>query len=193
MEDYLWLKKYFEKILNNLHNKYIIQQIHQVGQMVLNIKQNKKKIFFFGNGSSNVIATHASLDYTSQLNIKCYSMNDPSQITAFANDFGFENFMKRYLQFYSNKGDLVVLISSSGESLNIINAGLYARRMGCDLITFTGFDIDNTLKKMGKVNLWVDSRQYNIIEGIHNLWITTICDFIAKDLKIGMHGHEFKE
>ncbi|MCP5047849.1 MAG: phosphoheptose isomerase, partial [bacterium] len=71
-----------------------------------------------------------------------------------------------------------VLISSSGNSENVVNAATYARSVGNTIITFTGFNEDNPLKSLGDINFWLDSKAYNIIECTHMIWLTTVIDLI---------------
>ena len=84
------------------------------------------------------------------------------------------------MEFYADKGDLAVLISSSGESLNIINGAKKAKAMGLGLVTFSGFSDKNPLRKLGDLNLWVDSSSYNIIEMTHHIWLLAIVDFLIE-------------
>ncbi len=79
-----------------------------------------------------------------------------------------------------NKGDIVVLISSSGESQNMINAAKLVKKKRIKLITFTGFSSSNKLKKLGDINFWVDSKVYNHIENIHQFWLLMLSDLAAK-------------
>ena len=99
-------------------------------------------------------------------------------ITCFSNDYGYENWVSKALDFYGDEGDLVILISSSGNSKNIINAAIKAAEKGIGIITFTGFSKDNSLKSLGNVNFWVDSKAYNVVENTHQIWLLTICDLI---------------
>ena len=73
---------------------------------------------------------------------------------------------------------MVILISSSGKSQNLLNAAYKAKEMGIKIVTFTGFDEDNPLKKEGFLNFWVNSRAYNIIEMTHQIWLLAVCDAI---------------
>ena len=82
--------------------------------------------------------------------------------------------------FYADKGDLLVCISSSGKSMYIINGAKFAKKMGCKVITLTGFDKKNQLKQAGNINLWLNSKNYNLIEMTHHIWLLSIVDFIAK-------------
>ena len=122
------------------------------------------------------------MDLTKTTNIKAMTFNESSILTCFSNDFGYENWVEKAIGYYSNKEDLVILISSSGESKNILNGGVKARALGLPLITLSGFSEDNKLRHMGDVNLWVDSKQYNIVETVHQVWILSIIDFLVEKL-----------
>jgi D-sedoheptulose 7-phosphate isomerase len=100
-------------------------------------------------------------------------------ITCFSNDYGYENWIAKALDVYAKKGDLVILISSSGVSKNILKAASASRKKGTELITLTGFKKSNKLSKLGKVNFWVNSKNYNHIENIHQLYLLSVCDMIA--------------
>ena len=91
--------------------------------------KSKNCIHIFGNGGSSSIASHFSMDLTNNSNIKCYSYNDPALITCYANDFKYENWISRVIQKYGNKDDLLILISSSGKSKNMLNAVTAAKKM----------------------------------------------------------------
>jgi D-sedoheptulose 7-phosphate isomerase len=136
------------------------------------------KVMFAGNGASASIANHASLDLTKQAKIKSVNFNESAFITALSNDYGYENWVEKAVEFYGEKGDTLILISSSGQSINVINAAKYARRNDINVITFTGFDSSNPLSTLGNINFWLNSRAYNIIEGIHQIWLLSICDLI---------------
>ena len=77
-----------------------------------------------------------------------------------------------------NKEDLVILISSSGQSKNVINAAKFCKRNKIKLVTFTGFNKNNKLKKLGVLNFWVNSKKYNFVENIHQTWLLSIVDKI---------------
>ena len=80
--------------------------------------------------------------------------------------------------FYANSNDLIILISSSGKSQNILNAAQFACDNDNSIITFTGFERDNPLKAIGDINFWIDSKAYNIIEFTHMFLLVLICDLI---------------
>ena len=103
-------------------------------------------------------------------------------ITCYANDFKFENWIARTIKKYGEKGDLLILISSSGESSNMIKAAKSAKKKGFSkIITFTGFEKDNKLSKLGDVNFWISSKDYNKVESAHHLYLLLIVDLIKKN------------
>ena len=133
-----------------------------------------------GNGGSAAMASHVSVDFTKASKIRGVNFNEADLITCFANDYGYENWVKEALRAYSYNDDLVVLFSSSGTSKNMINAAKYCRSNKINLVTFTGFKKDNPLSKMGKINFWVDSKKYNIVEMTHHIWILMAVDYLSK-------------
>ncbi len=140
---------------------------------------NRKKIHVFGNGGSASIASHFSMDLTNNSMIKCYNYNDPSLITCFSNDFKYENWISKALEKYGEKNDLLILISSSGMSKNMINAAHKAKKLKFyKIITLTGFKKNNKLSKLGDYNFWVNSNEYNIVENIHQIWLLMLVDMM---------------
>ena len=141
------------------------------------IKRNKKKVIIFGNGGSDAIASHFSLDLTKNSRIRCVNFNESSLLTCFSNDYGYENWVKKALEFHANPKDLIILISSSGESKNMINACKFAlRKKYFPIITLTGFKKNNSLSKLGHINFWVNSKTYNHIENTHQFMLLSLVD-----------------
>jgi D-sedoheptulose 7-phosphate isomerase len=99
-------------------------------------------------------------------------------ITAYANDYGYEMWVSNAIESYAVEGDVIVLISSSGRSKNLVNAAIKAKQLGLTVVTFTGFANDNPLKSQGHINFWLESKAYNIIECTHMIWITTVVDML---------------
>lgn len=149
---------------------------------LIEIKKNKNKIIFAGNGGSAAMSSHSSVDFTKNCKIRSINFNEADLITCFANDYGYENWLKEALNFYADKDDLVVLFSSSGKSKNIVNAAQFCKKKNIKLITFTGFSKHNALKKLGQINFWVNSRSYNIVEMTHHIWILMAADYL-RDFK----------
>jgi len=139
-------------------------------------KRARKKILMAGNGGSAAIASHVAVDFTKAVGVRAMSFNVPELITCFGNDYGYERWVERALGFYADPGDLVILISSSGKSPNILNAARLTKRSRLKLITFSGFSSGNPLRKLGDINFWLDSSGYNIVEMTHSVWLGAILD-----------------
>lgn len=137
------------------------------------------KVIFAGNGASSAIASHAAVDFTKAAKVRAVTFHDVDLITCFANDYGYEQWVERALQAYADDGDLVVLISSSGRSPNMIRAAEHARNRGLTLVTLTGFAPDNPLRQLGTLSLWLDSRAYNVVESVHQIWLLMVCDLMV--------------
>ena len=142
------------------------------------IKGQGKQLFFIGNGGSAAIASHMTADFMKNGGMKTYSLYDTSVTTCMGNDYGYEHIFSRPLEFLGNPGDLLVAISSSGNSQNIVNAIQAAEDKEMQVITFSGFQRDNRISSMGIYNIYVPSNQYGIVESIHNLVLQQIVDTI---------------
>ena len=174
-----YINKYLNKlskILINTNNKDFLKVV----KLLKKTKTNKSKVILVGNGGSAAMASHVSVDLTKMCGIRAINFNEADLLTCFSNDYGYENWVQKALSFYADKKDLLIFISSSGESKNIVNGAIYAKKIGCKVITFTGFKKTNKVKKIGHVNLWLDSKNYNFIEMIHHTWLLSIVDFISK-------------
>ena len=93
--------------------------------------------------------------------------------------------MSKAIEFYADGHDLVILISSSGKSPNILNAAIQAKKMGLTIVTLSGFDNENPLRQAGDFNLWVDSKSYNVVEMTHHIWLLAILDFLIDSGQAG--------
>ena len=147
------------------------------------LKECKKngKVFIAGNGGSAAIASHVAVDFTKNTPVRAMNFNEADLITCLANDYGYEHWVEKAIELYAQKNDVVILISSSGKSKNIINAAFKAREMGLKLITFSGFDANNPLRKTGHMNFWVDSKVYNVVEITHHVWLLAMVDKMVAD------------
>ena len=155
--------------------------LDQAARLITSTNERGGKIILAGNGGSAAIASHISVDLTNSAGIRAINFNEPDLITCFANDYGYERWLEKAFESYADKGDTVILISSSGRSKNIINAALKAKESGLDVITLSGFDAHNPLRQTGKTNFWVDSHVYNVVETVHNVWLSSIVDKIVDD------------
>jgi D-sedoheptulose 7-phosphate isomerase len=154
-----------------------------VAEVVIDTSSRKRKVILAGNGGSAAMASHVAVDLTKAARIRSINFNEADLLTCFANDYGYENVFEKAVEYYGDKGDLLVLISSSGQSKNVLNAAKKARGMGIGVVTLTGFKIDNRLRQMGDFNLWVDSTSYNVVEMTHHVWLVAIVDYIISKVK----------
>ena len=166
MSDKNFVNKYLNEFSSLLKpNDEIINKIINVKSILLEAKANNKKIMIFGNGGSAAIASHVSVDLTKNAKVRCVNYNEADLITCFSNDYGYEKWIAKAIDFYSDEKDVLILISSSGKSKNMINACNSAREKKISkIITFTGHDKNNPLSKLGDVNFWIDSKAYNFVE-----------------------------
>ncbi len=143
-------------------------------------KQSGSTLFFIGNGGSAAIASHMTADYMKNGGMNTYSLYDNAVTTCMGNDYGYEYIFSKPLEFLIKENDLLVAISSSGNSQNIINAINVAKDKGAKVITFTGFKENNKAKQLGDINVWVPCESYGIVESIHNLMLQQIVDIIME-------------
>ena len=144
----------------------------------LQLINENKNIIILGNGGSSAIASHISQDYTKKLKKKSFTFSDASRLTCYANDYGYEYAYLQFLKEFTNPEEktLVILISSSGNSQNIINCAEWCNtQSNIDVATLTGFDTNNKIKLFNfnnrKINFWVDSYDYGIVECVHMIFL----------------------
>ena len=177
MKDIKFLKEYLSRYKNSL-DEDVFDSMIEMKKILLKTKKTHKKVLIAGNGGSAAMASHVSVDLTKQAGIRTMNFNEADLITCFSNDYGYENWLAKALEFYGDMSDVAILISSSGKSANMINAAIQAKNMGITVITLTGFEKGNPLSKLGELNFWVNSKAYNIIENIHQIWLLMVCDLI---------------
>ena len=154
--------------------------------LIRGVGTSNNKVIVVGNGGSAAIASHLAVDLTKVAGIRTVNFNEPSLLTCFANDYGYEHSVEKALDCFADEGDLLILVSSSGESANIVNGAIRAVAMGLPILTLSGFASDNTLRSLGGIHLWVDSRTYNIVENVHQIWLLSIVDYLAADKDRGL-------
>lgn len=169
-----------------------LKKAHDFAEQIFELRKSGNKAIFMGNGASYTIANHAALDYMSQLGIQTICAADQAVLTAFSNDFGYDHALERFCKINYKKGDILVCISSSGNSSNVVNAAKWVREQKGTVFTFTGFEADNKLSEIANENFWVNSKVYNVVESVHNLWLAMICDLMIEWMgdSVGTHGIE---
>lgn len=154
--------------------------LERIINFIKKVYEQKKKIIFIGNGGSAAIASHMAVDFSKNGGIKAICFNEPIQLTCFSNDLGYENAFSYSVEMLGDEGDILIAISSSGSSQNILNAVCKAREKKCIVITFSGFNSNNPLRKEGDINLFVDNSCYGIVESVHAVLCHYILDMIIE-------------
>ena len=180
MSDSDFVNKYLNDFSTSIKpNDEVVKKIINAKEILINTNKNNKKIMIFGNGGSAAIASHVSVDLTKNANVRCVNYNEADLITCFSNDYGYERWIEKAIDFYGDQEDVLILISSSGKSQNMINACKAAKNKKISkIITFTGHSKNNPLSQKGDLNFWVDSKAYNFVENTHQIWLLTIVDLI---------------
>ncbi|MDE3060852.1 MAG: SIS domain-containing protein [Pseudomonadota bacterium] len=144
-------------------------------------------LLFIGNGGSAAIASHMANDFSKNGGLRAMAFNDGVVLTCLSNDLGYENVFARQMEMHARPGDVLVAISSSGKSPNIIKAVDEARARGCYIVTLSGFAFGNPLRTFGDCNLYVNSGEYGFVEITH----LALCHAIL-DLHMGW-GEKIEE
>ncbi len=137
-------------------------------------------IYVIGNGGSAGIASHFSNDLMKALKIASQTFFDSNLMTCLSNDYGYETVFSYPLERLAKSSDLLVAISSSGQSKNILNAVEVCRARSIPVITLSGFREDNPLRQMGALNFWIDRTDYGLVESAHFALLHAVIDLYPK-------------
>ncbi|MGF7169447.1 D-sedoheptulose 7-phosphate isomerase [Sphingobium xanthum] len=173
-----WLDDYFGRFSPAFDEK-VRPSLEAFHDLACQLRQNGRKLIFAGNGASASISSHGAVDFSKQAKVRAIDFNEPNLITAFSNDYGFENWIARATQIYADLGDALVLISVSGASPNVVRAAETAKHMGLQVVTFTGKAESNPLHQLGDIRFHMPSNAYNVVEAVHMLWLTTVVDMLV--------------
>ncbi len=184
------VKKYFEEIVKYLSGiivtdlknkkKDFEQAVEDAVNLINDCSVSGKKILFIGNGASAAISSHMAADFWKNGAVKAIAFNDSSLLTCVSNDYGYDNVFKKPIEMFAEKGDVLIAISSSGRSANIIKGAKAALHKGCSLITLSGLDENNTLRLLGHINFYVPSSLYGLVEIIHQAICHCILDVLIE-------------
>lgn len=139
------------------------------------VQKSGRNQYLVGNGASAAFANHMALDWTKNGEVPTQSFANSALLTAMGNDLGFNEAFAAPLSWYAQSGDLLVTISSSGNSANIITAIETARAKGLDVVTFSGLKPNNKSRQLGNLNFYIPAKTYGIVECAHqvllHLWL----------------------
>jgi D-sedoheptulose 7-phosphate isomerase len=187
------VKRYFDTLAELLHGTEVTtlegtsltldQGIDWMRQAARETHAGGNKIMFVGNGGSAGISSHLAIDYSKNGGLRATAFNDPAALTCLGNDLGYDQVFAKQLEMHLRSGDLLVAISSSGRSANILNAAAVARSGGARIVTFSGFGAGNALRRAGDVNFYVGSSEYGFVEVAH----LSLCHAVL-DIEMGWQG-----
>jgi len=133
-------------------------------------------IILIGNGGSNAAALHIAEDYSKVLNKRALAFGDGPRLTCYFNDYGDQAYVE-FIRDFTTPDTLHILISSSGESANVINCASYCKNNNLNMLILTGFKKDNQLRKFArnaKMEYWVDSEDYGVVELAHETFLHSV-------------------
>jgi len=151
-------------------------EIASLHRLLQQLKSNHQNLYIIGNGGSAGVAAHAVTDFFNVAKIRATTLHESSLLTCMSNDYGYENAFAIMLSQLLNEGDVVIVISSSGSSMNMRNAAKIAKEKGAYVITLTGFSAGNPLRHLGNTNIWLESDDYGLIEIGHQFILHNIAD-----------------
>jgi D-sedoheptulose 7-phosphate isomerase len=158
--------------------------------VALAAKRTRNRVMFVGNGGSAAICSHMATDWMKNGGFHALSFNDGSMLTCLGNDLGYEQVFAKQVEMQAHPGDLLVAISSSGNSVNILNAVAAARDRGASVITMSGFKPDNKLRQLGDVNFYVPDQSYGFVEISHLTICHAVLDISMGWRAVGAQAHE---
>jgi len=135
--------------------------------LIRETKKRKAKAVVVGNGGSAAIASHMQNDLCKAVRMRSLVFTEQSLLTALANDDGYQTAYETLMNLWAEPEDLLIAISSSGQSENILRCARAARKAGGQIVTFSGFAADNPLRTLGDVNFYIPSRSYGHVELAH--------------------------
>ena len=178
--------KIFEKSVDVIHkSKSIAKDIHSIINMIIETIENENKIIIFGNGGSAADAQHMSAEFVGRYLIERESLpaiaitTDTSALTGIGNDYGFEQIFARQCEALVDNGDLIIAISTSGKSPNIIEGIKTCKKKKAKIIVLTGKN-GNRLRRFSDIILQVPSKETPRIQEAHRTIIHIICEIVEK-------------
>jgi D-sedoheptulose 7-phosphate isomerase len=166
------------KVTEKEKSSNIDEGVKAAGELILKVTGSGNKLMFIGNGGSAAICSHMAIDFWKNGGMRAIAFNDSPLLTCVGNDYGYNHVFEKPIEMFADSGDLLVAISSSGCSENILRGVQSARSKGCSVITLSGFKVDNPLRTMGDLNFHVTAEMYGHVEVIHHSICHCILDSI---------------
>ena len=168
------------EITNEQGSKFSLNEgADKAVDIIITAAKNSAKVMVIGNGGSAAIASHMQNDLCKMVGARGIVFYESPLLTAYSNDNGYEIAFEKSVELWAEKSDLLIAISSSGESDNILRAVDIAKIKGCNIITISGFLNNNPLRNMGDVNFYVPSKVYGYVEVTHSILVHFLTDIAA--------------
>ena len=165
----------------------LLMLIKESGDLCIQALQNGNKIMLCGNGGSAADAQHIAAELSGRFKRERIPLagialtTDTSALTAIGNDYGYEYTFSRQLEALGKSDDILIAISTSGNSINIINAITSAKKIGVKTITLTGKD-GGKMKNLGDINIIIPSNDTPRIQEMHIMVGHMICALIDEEI-----------
>jgi len=169
----------------NLSGKELSQTeaMVQWRDLAIKLKNSGNRIYFVGNGASASMASHFAADIPKNAGIKTQVFTDLALITALSNDICYKEVYAEPLRWYMKKEDMLIAISSSGNSPNIINAAVEAKQRGGVVVTLSAMDKNNPLRQLGDLNYYAPAHTYGLSETAHAAILHYWMDLVEAKVK----------
>jgi len=152
-----------------------------INMVIKGIHKDKNRLFFFGNGASSAFANHMALDFSKNGKILSRSLSDSSILTALSNDYSYDEAMLEFLKIENpTKKDLIITISSSGNSNNIINVLEYCKSKSLKTLALSGLSYKNKSIRLSDFSIYSPMKTYGMVECIHQIFLHLILDNFMK-------------
>jgi len=140
-------------------------------------------VYLAGNGGSAAIVSHVQTDLVNAVGMRAYTVHESSLLTCMANDHGYGEAFARIVERLAEPRDLLIAVSSSGRSPNLLEAVRRFAARGGKAMTLTGFGADNPLRQLGEINLWLDVEDYGLVEVGHQFLLHNLTDRLRDRLR----------
>lgn len=142
-------------------------------------KERGNCVYLIGNGGSAAIVAHVQNDLVKKARVRAHVLHESSLLTCMSNDYGYDRAYAETLERFLKPQDVLIAVSSSGRSSNILQAVEVAHACGAYTVTLSGFSPENPLRAGGQVNVWLPSTDYGEVEVGHQLVLHYLSDALA--------------
>lgn len=154
----------------------LVQGTEKAIQVILDAQNCSDKIMLAGNGGSSSVVSHVQNDLCKAVGARAMVFTEQPLLTALANDEGYGSVFEKPIELWAEHGDVLITVSSSGKSENIVRALKAGANLGCRIITLSGFAPQNPSRSAGEINFYVPSDIYGVVETVHMAILHFITD-----------------